>query len=156
LGHTRFQEPYDKLNPEQQAQLSGRLTTLVRSNTLNQATNIATLDPLRAEAFQANLAHYSDVFSQGKASYAIPAGAVTDPTVSETVGVFLLDLLGRITNRPNENISYTSNWPYEPLVGNRPTGETVVWTGVSIIMLLAGISGDGWWYAAPQSEEEAP
>ena len=47
------------------------------------------------------------------------------------------------TNRPDDDITYTHNWPYEPLVGNRPTGESVVWTGVSIIMLLAGHLGDG-------------
>src|SRR6185503_16330016 len=35
-----------------------------------------------------------------------------------------------------------------------PSGETVVWTGVSIIMLLAGISAMAWWYAARRSEEE--
>ena len=56
------------------------------------------------------------------------------------------------TDRPGENISYTNNWPYEPLVGNRPSGQTVVWTGVSIIMLLAGISAMAWWYAARRGE----
>jgi nitric oxide reductase subunit B len=39
-------------------------------------------------------------------------------------------------------------------VGNRPTGETVVWTGVSIILLLAGISAMVWWYASRKEEEE--
>ena len=152
-----FSQPYDKLNPEQQAQLSGRLTTLVRSNTLNQATNIATLDPLRAEAFQANLAHYTEVFSQGNSSYAIPAGAVTDPArLRSLTAFFLWTSWAASTNRPGENISYTSNWPYEPLVANRATGEAVVWTGVSIIMLLAGISGMAWWYASRRDEEEAP
>jgi nitric oxide reductase subunit B len=58
------------------------------------------------------------------------------------------------TNRTNQEITYTHNWPYEPLVGNRPTGETVVWTGVSIIMLLAGISAMVWWYAARKAEED--
>jgi nitric oxide reductase subunit B len=37
-------------------------------------------------------------------------------------------------------MTYTSNWPHEPLTGNRPTGETVVWTGVSVLMLLGGIA----------------
>jgi nitric oxide reductase subunit B len=39
------------------------------------------------------------------------------------------------------------------LVGNRPTGESVVWTGVSIIVLLAGISAMVWWYASRRAEE---
>ncbi len=60
------------------------------------------------------------------------------------------------TNRPNDISTYTNNWPYEPLVGNQPTGDTVVWTGVSIIMLLAGISAMAWWYASKRSEEAEP
>jgi nitric oxide reductase subunit B len=60
------------------------------------------------------------------------------------------------TNRPNDDITYTNNWPYEPLIANRPTGEAVVWTGVSIIMLLAGISAMAWWYASRRDDEEEP
>ena len=52
------------------------------------------------------------------------------------------------TNRPNDTITYTSNWPHEPLVGNRPTGDAIVWTGVSIIVLLAGIGAMAWCYAS--------
>ena len=52
-----------------------------------------------------------------------------------------------------DHISYTNNWPYEPLVGNRPTGDSVMWTGVSIIMLLAGICAMVWWYASQKAEE---
>ncbi len=58
------------------------------------------------------------------------------------------------TNRPDDTVSYTNNWPYEPLVSNRATGDAVVWTGVSIIMLLAGISAMAWWYASRRDAEE--
>ena len=40
-----------------------------------------------------------------------------------------------------KRVTYTNNWPHEPLVHNRLTGDAVVWTGVSIILLLAGIAG---------------
>jgi nitric oxide reductase subunit B len=36
------------------------------------------------------------------------------------------------------------------------TGQAVVWTGVSIIMLLAGISAMAWWYASRRSDEPEP
>ena len=126
---------------EQQAQLSGRLTERLRKNTYDPATGTITIDPIRAEAFQANLEHYTEVFSNGKAEYAIPAGAVTDSDrLRKLAAFFFWSAWASVTNRPGEAISYTNNWPYEPLVGNRATGEAVVWTGVSIIMLLAGIS----------------
>lgn len=152
---TDFGAAYSDLNGEQQAQLQGRLATLLRTNTYDPSTKAITLDPIRAEAFHANVEHYSDVFSNGKTEYAIPKGAVTDTERLHNLSAFYFwTSWAASTNRPNDRVSYTNNWPYEPLVGNRPTGETVVWTGVSIIMLLAGISAMIWWYAARKAQEE--
>lgn len=150
-----FGGEYAKLDGERQAQLQGRLAKEMRTNTYDPSTGIVTISPIRAEAFQANLKHYSNVFSKGKAEYAIPAGAVVDTDRLRKLSAFFFwTSWAASTNRPKEEITYTHNWPYEPLVGNRATGETVVWTGVSIIMLLAGISAMVWWYAARKSEEE--
>jgi nitric oxide reductase subunit B len=149
-----FGADYDQLDEERQAQLSGRLAQELRANTYDPETRTITIDPLRAEAFQANVAHYSEVFSQGETDYAIPAGAVTDESrLRQLSAFFFWSSWAAVTNRPGEQISYTNNWPYEPLVANRPTGEAVVWTGVSIIMLLAGISAMAWWYASRRAEE---
>ena len=154
-ANTEFGTEYAQLDGEKQAQLQGRLAKEMRTNTFDLSTGTVTVSPIRAEAFQANLKHYSDVFANGKAEYAIPAGAVRDPDRLKKLSAFFFwSAWAASTNRPNDQITYTHNWPYEPLVGNRPTGETVVWTGVSIIMLLAGISAMVWWYAARKSEEE--
>jgi nitric oxide reductase subunit B len=152
-----FQVDYDELGGERQAQLSGRLAELVRTNTFDPATGTITMEPIRAEAFQSNLEHYTEVFSNGNADYAIPAGAVTDSQrLKQLSAFFFWTSWAASTNRPDDHITYTNNWPYEPLVANRPTGEAVVWTGVSIIMLLSGISAMAWWYASRRSEEEEP
>lgn len=149
-----FGAEYARLDGERQAQLQGRLAKVMRTNTYDPVTRTATVAPVRAEAFRANLQHYSDVFANGRAEYAIPAGAVSSPDrLRKLAAFFFWTSWAASTNRPGEEITYTHNWPYEPLVGNRPTGETVVWTGVSIIMLLAGISAMVWWYAARKSEE---
>jgi nitric oxide reductase subunit B len=149
-----FQKKFAELGPEQQAQLSGRLTERLRKNTYDPATATITIEPVRAEAFRANLEHYADVFYKGKPEYAIPAGAVTDSERLEKLAAFFFwTSWASVTDRPDEAISYTNNWPYEPLVGNRATGEAVVWTGVSIIMLLAGISAMAWWYASRREAE---
>lgn len=150
-----FGSEYAKLDGEKQAQLQGRLAKEMRTNTYDRNTGIVTISRIRAEAFQANLKHFSDVFANGKAEYAVPAGAVSDPNRLKMLSAFFFwTSWAASTNRANDDVTYTNNWPYEPLVGNRPTGDTVVWTGVSIIMLLAGISAMVWWYAARKSEEE--
>jgi nitric oxide reductase subunit B len=151
---------YDKIEPEQQAQLQKRLELLMRTNTFDPATQTLTVDPVRAKAFEANLQHYTEVFSNGNASYAIPKGAQSDPDkLRQLAAFFFWTSWAASTNRPGADISYTSNWPHEPLVSNRPTGETVVWTGVSVIMLLAGIGAMIWWYASQsyrRPTEQAP
>ena len=151
-----FEQNFEELEQEQQAQLQGRLESQLRINRYDPATKTITITPLRAEAFRANLEHYSEVFAEGNADYAIPAGAVSDPDRLQKLSAFFFwTAWSATTNRPDDTISYTHNWPYEPLVGNRPTGETVVWTGVSIIMLLAGISAMVWWYAARREPTES-
>ena len=154
-GNDEFSADYEALSVEQQAALRGRLTNEIRENTYDESTGTITIDPVRADAFRANLAHYTEVFANGKPEYAIPAGAVSDSDRLHKLSAFFFwTAWSATTNRPGDKITYTHNWPYEPLVGNRPTGETVVWTGVSIIMLLAGISAMVWWYASRKAEEE--
>jgi nitric oxide reductase subunit B len=146
---------YDDLDEEQQGQLRGRLAQIMRTNTYDPATKTVTVAAVRGRAYRDNAAHYRDVFTNGNPHYAIPAGAVTDSKrLQDLAAFFFWTSWSAVTNRPGETISYTHNWPHEPLVGNRPTGETVVWTGVSIILLLAGISALVWWHAS-RSEEEA-
>src|SRR5690606_21190132 len=50
-------------------------------------------------------------------------------------------------NRPDNTISYTSNFPSEPLVGNFPTSSSIIWTGVSVIVLIFSIGAMVWFYA---------
>ncbi len=146
---------FDELNEERHAQLSGRLTSLLRENTYDPSTGAITIDPIRAEAYEANVAHYTEVFTRGVVDYAIPAGTVSSDLRARMLsGFFAWTAWAAVTNRPESNISYTQNWPHEPLVGNVPTGESVVWTGVSIIMLLAGISAMAWWYASRRESDE--
>lgn len=136
-------DEYEALPPQRQAELQGRLQQLLRTNTYDPETRTLTIDSLRAEAFGDNLAHYSDVFTRGREEYAIPAGALSDPgRLRGLAAFFFWSAWAASTNRPGDDITYTSNWPHEPLVGNRPTGDAVVWTGVSIILLLAGIDAD--------------
>ena len=149
-----FHQKYDALPLERQAQLRGRLESRMRPNTYDAATNTLTIDPDRAAAFEDNVRHYEQVFRDGHVPYAIPKGTLTDfGRVRKLASFFFWTAWAGATNRPGQELSYTNNWPHEPLVGNRPTGETVTWTGVSVIVLLAGIGGMVWWYASQSAGE---
>src|SRR5689334_17707274 len=148
--------PYDALDRDRQSSLVSRLTRLMKTNTFDPAAGTITVDPIRAEAFASNLAHYREVFSGGNVPYSIPRGTVTDTAkLRQMASFFFWTSWAASTNRPGDEISYTSNWPHEPLVNNTPSADAIIWTGVSIIFLLAGIGGMVWYHAS-QAHKEAP
>ena len=145
---------YAELPEEQQAALRARLTTAYRTSSYDAASGRVTVAPERARAFAANAAYYAALFRDGREEYALPAGALTDAARARQLAAFFFwTSWAASTNRPDQTITYTSNWPSEPLVGNQPTGEAVVWTGVSIILLLAGIGAMAWWHAMRRRDE---
>jgi nitric oxide reductase subunit B len=148
---------YADLAFEDQARLRGRLEKTMRANTYDPQTRTITIDPVRARAFEHSVARFSDVFIKGNPRYAIPKGSVrSEERMRDMAAFFFWTSWSAATVRPGQAISYTNNWPHEPLVNNRPTGDSVLWTGVSIIMLLAGICAMVWWRAAQPAEPDEP
>ena len=152
--------PYADLHVESQASLRARLRATVRPNRYDPASGVLTIDPARARAFAANAAHLADVFGNGREDYAIPAGTLTDATAQREFAAFVFwSSWAAGTERPNDTVTYTNNWPHEPLIGNTLPGDAIVWTGVSVMLLLAGIGAMAWWYSARRHEpppETAP
>jgi nitric oxide reductase subunit B len=148
---------YASLDGERQASLRERLTARLRANTYDPGRRTIVVDPVRAQAFAANAAYYADVFARGREEYAIQAEALRDPVKARQLAAFFFwSSWAASTNRPGDTITYTSNWPYEPLVGNRATGDAIVWTGVSIILLLAGIGLMAFHHASNGAEAPHP
>jgi nitric oxide reductase subunit B len=111
---------------------------------------------VRAEAFAANAAHYADVFTAGRSEYAIPQGALTQPDkLRDMAAFFFWTSWVASTNRPGDTVSYTQNWPHEPLAGNTATSGSLAWSMASVVLLLAGI-GALVAHHARQREEEPP
>jgi nitric oxide reductase subunit B len=141
------------LTSEEQASLKQRLQDLLRTNTYDAATNTIKVDPIRKRAFDSNLAHYSQIFTNGSTEYAIQRNAQSDPDkLRKLTTFFFWTAWASVANRPNNTISYTSNFPSEPLVGNVPTSSAIVWTGVSVILLIGAIGGMVWFYAGWHEE----
>ncbi|MDK9700916.1 MAG: nitric-oxide reductase large subunit [bacterium] len=152
-SNTQYQVPFDKLGDEGKAILKMRLIKLMRTNTYDESRNVIVLDTIRAQAFRELTKHYSTIFTNGSNEYSIPQDALSDPAkLQQLTAFYFWSAWAASTNRPNDEITYTSNWPHEDLVDNHPTPGSVVWTGVSIIVLLAGIGGMVWYHAANKRE----
>jgi nitric oxide reductase subunit B len=145
----KFNNNYYNLTDEQKASLRAKLHDVYKRNTFDTASGAIIIDSIRALAIENNIKHYDNIFTKGKDAYAIRPNTITDSTkLRELSAFFFWTSWAAATNRPNEDITYTSNWPHEELIDNKPTSDSIVWTGVSILFLLAGIGGMAWYYAS--------
>jgi nitric oxide reductase subunit B len=156
-------KPYALLDQAQQAALRARLVPEMRTNTYNPDTGVVTVSEDRAAAIAATADHYLGLFSDDpsldtlRAHYAIQKNPIPDAKRREQLMGFLFwSSWSTVTNRPGQDISYTSNWPAEPLVDNRPTTGTFLWTFISIFGLLAGVGALTWYYVSTHGKEPAP
>ena len=151
---------YEQLQTELQAMLQARLQLLLRQNTYNPATGQLVVSDVRARAIAEVGQHYIGLFGNDPAlanyreAYAIPANSVKTPKrLQQLKAFFFWASWACVTERPGQAVSYTNNWPAEPLVGNHPSSDLIIWTGFSIIVLLTGIGLLAYYYASHQEEE---
>lgn len=156
-----YGQPYDNLTSEQKAGLESRLQGELRKNTYDPATGTITVSPLRAEAIESLGRHYQSLFMDDpsyqklRSDYAIPVNAIRDPERMRMMNAFFFwTSWACITERPGQSITYTHNWPPDEIVGNKPTGDLVLWTGFSVIMLLIGIGILVFYHAKTTEETE--
>jgi len=154
---------YDELGAERQAALRERLKGELRTNRYDPASGELRISEARAEAVRAISGYYIRLFGddpdlhQLRDDYAIPANALkTDEARQRIADFFFWTSWSCATNRPGSDITYTNNWPAEPLIDNKPTGSIILWSVFSFIVLLAGVGGLSWYYAveARKGEDE--
>lgn len=137
------------LSFDQQAVLKARLIRAERTNTYNAETGVLTVDPARGAVFDTLARYYADVFGNGRNAYAIPKGALTSPDKQRQMAAFFWwTAWAATTNRPGQDITYTNNWPHEPLVANEPTSASIVWSLISFVLLLAAVGGMVWYFGS--------
>ncbi|MFZ5545031.1 MAG: nitric-oxide reductase large subunit [Pseudomonadota bacterium] len=134
--------------------LAAALKEEMRRNTYDEASGVLTVSPERAQAIRQVARHIEGVFGSEpslaalREQYAMTEGSLPEATDRQAVAAFFFwSSWAAATDRPGEqNLSYTSNWPHEPLVGNTMTSSAAVWSMVSVILLLAGIAAMLWFH----------
>ncbi|MEZ5430166.1 MAG: nitric-oxide reductase large subunit [Verrucomicrobiales bacterium] len=153
---------YESLDAERQAALKARLKKELRTNRYDAATGTLTVSADRAASIKANMAHYAGLFGGGmegdlpklREAYAMMEKTVRDPARLQPLNAFLFwASWSCMTERAGQAVTYTNNWPHEPLIDNTPSGSLMLWTGFSVIMLLVGVALLAFHYARGSDEE---
>ncbi|HEY9235747.1 MAG TPA: nitric-oxide reductase large subunit [Phenylobacterium sp.] len=153
--------PFDALSEEQKAALTYQLKREYRRNSLQSGTLV--LSERRAKAIEQTASHYEQLFGDAPAlramrdNYAMKENTLADPARREALTHFLFwTAWAAATERPGMVATYTNNWPPEPLIGNHPTTENVLWSLACVVILIAGIGGLIWGWSFLRRHDETP
>ncbi len=162
LVEQRYGVPLEHLSMGQKAEVDAALKTEMRRNTYDPASGTVAVSGERARAIRQVAAHYEGLFGNDPAldklreQYAMTPGSLRNiQDRSALAAFFFWTAWAAATDRPGEmNLSYTSNWPHEPLVGNTPTAGTGLWSIASVILLIAGIAAMIWFHSIRREEAD--
>lgn len=143
---------YAELDDDQQALLRHQLKREYRGNRVIDGTLL--LSKRRTLAIEQTASYYDALFGGAPAlhgsreSFAMKEVTLPDPARRQQMTRFFFwTAWAAATERDGQSATFTNNWPHEPLIDNTPTAENIIWSMVSIIMLVAGVGFLVWAWA---------
>ncbi len=135
---------------------------ILRENGYDPATGRLHVGAARLHAMRTAGEHYRALFggapelSRLRSAYALRDTSVADAARLTSLDAFLFwAAWACAAERPGQTVSYSNNWPHEPLAGNEPAASILLWSMASILALLTGIGLLVWWHARSGSGEVA-
>lgn len=159
-----FGKPYEQLAGSQQNQLEYELKEEYRTNTYDKASDTVILSERRIQAIEQTGEYYSKLFSDDpelrptRVNYAMKENTLPSEARRAVMNDFFFwTAWAASTERFDSDITYTNNWPHETLIDNVPSAENIIWSIVSVILLIAGVGFLIWaWAFLRQHDEEDP
>ena len=112
---------------------------MLRTNRYDPSTGTLVWTNEQVKAYNEAVGHYTKMFGPDAHSHGLKPDLITDPAqVKQVTAFFGWTAWGSSAQRPGHDYSYTNNWPAESLVGNAPTGDLMIWSVLSLIVLIGG------------------
>lgn len=141
LAAAAFGKPFAKLTAAQQAPLKLQMQKELRGFDLTSGkAQVPAAFAAAIADLKGNIAKHL-LLNDYVAGYS-RARSPDPATASATAEFLIYSSIVTVAERPHSNISWTQNWPYEPLVGNTPTTMTSIWTWASfcfVFFLFGGV-----------------
>ena len=141
LAVQQYNWPLPALAPGQRAAVQAQVAELLKTNRYDAASGTLTLTPAESEAYRQQIGYWTDYFKHPDTNGGLKPNLITDPQELRHFTAFVSwAAWASVADRPGKHYSYTNNFPYDPSVGNVPIGPALLWSALSLIMLLGGIA----------------
>jgi nitric oxide reductase subunit B len=135
------QADWNALPEEDQAVLNVALRDQFKTNRFDPVSHVLVLTVEQATALGKVFEDYRSLLSQGSVVHSIPSGWFTDPgQIRDVTAFFSWTAWAAAADRPSAPYSYTANFPHDPLIGNHVPPQFLIWSIVSVVVLIAAIA----------------
>lgn len=139
IARQRFGIPLDSLTSVQRAIIEAEVRTELKQNRYDPQTGELAVNLAYADWFSQQTGAWNKYFSNPAGNGGLSAKTINDPDELKQLSAFVAwSAWASVANRPGTTHSYTNNFPYDPVAGNTPTADAVLWSALSLIFLLAG------------------
>ena len=139
VAQERFGRPPDGLTPAQRAGIEAEVRTELKRNRYDPQTGVLAVAPAFADWFGQQPGVWKDYFSSPTRNGGLSARTISDPTELRQLSAFVAwTAWASVVTRPGTAHSYTNNFPFDPVAGNTPTADAVLWSALSLVFLLGG------------------
>lgn len=141
LAREAHGQPYQALDRAQRGAIDGRVAALLKTNRYDAASGTLHLTDAETAAWRQEVQHWRDYFAHPARNGGLKPDLIKDREELRQLSAFVTWAAWvSVTERPGTSHSYTNNFPFDPLVGNHPTGGTLLWSALSLIALLGGVA----------------
>ena len=127
--------------PKYPDHLDAEVANLLKENRFDPGSDTLRFTESEADSFRVQQNKWREYFSTPEHNGGLAAGLINNPNeLRELTAFFAWTAWASAARRPGKVYSYTNNFPYEPLAGNVPTSDAVLWSAISLLMLLGGIA----------------
>lgn len=129
------------LDASQRALVDSRVAIGLKENRYDPESKQLTFTDAETTSFQKQRNDWTDYFKHPTLNLGLPNNYIHEPEeIRQLTAFFAWTAWASVANRPDKPYSYTNNFPYDPMVGNLLTSDAVLWSALSVVMLLAGLA----------------
>lgn len=139
IAQQRYGMPLSSVTAVQRAMVEAEVRADLKQNRYDAQTGVLVEGPTYADWFLQQNSAWKEYFSSPARNRGLNAGTISDPTELKQLSAFVAwAAWASVANRPGTTGSYTNNFPFDPVAGNTPTADAVLWSALSLIFLLGG------------------
>ncbi|MEO6147927.1 MAG: cbb3-type cytochrome c oxidase subunit I, partial [Sulfuriferula sp.] len=139
IAQQQYQQPLAALTLSQQAAVHAETAVALKTNRYDAAIATLHFTAPQTASHRQQINYWTEYFRHPSRNGGLKRDLITAPSELRQFTAFVTwAAWASVAARPGENYSYTNNFPYDPSVGNLPTPDALIWSALSLLVLLAG------------------